>query len=121
MLTARAFCSARRSAGLPSGLVPPPLTAIAMSLPTLVNCFATRSMRAKMADLRFSKARPIRLPYNEWRRRGYTGRRGRGALQRPAQLVHVRPRDRSGADVGEDPEHEQQQEPDRDRERDLVD
>src|ERR1051325_4515741 len=65
MLTARAFCSARRSAGLPSGLVPPLLTAIAMSLPILVNCFATRSIRAKIVCLRFSKARPTAPSYNE--------------------------------------------------------
>src|SRR5437868_5625843 len=68
MLTARAFCSARRSAGLPSGLVPLLLTAIAMSLPILVNCFATRSMRAKMVCLRFSKARPMPYPTMSGRR-----------------------------------------------------
>jgi hypothetical protein len=59
MFTARAFCSARRSVGFESGLVPPLFTAIAMSLPILVNCFATRSMRAKIVCLRFSKARPM--------------------------------------------------------------
>src|SRR4051812_44763347 len=59
MLTARAFCRARRSAGLASGLDPDALTAIAMSLPTLVNSLPTRSIRLKMVALRFSKARPM--------------------------------------------------------------
>jgi len=31
-------------------------------LPILLNCFATRSMRAKIVCLRFSKARPTALP-----------------------------------------------------------
>jgi hypothetical protein len=34
-----------------------------------VNCFPTRSMRAKIVLLRFSKARPMGLPYNDCRRR----------------------------------------------------
>ena len=42
------------------GAGPPALTAIAMSLPIFVNCFATRSIRAKIVCLRFSNARPMR-------------------------------------------------------------
>src|SRR5689334_2325131 len=63
MLSARAFWRARRSAGLASGLGPLALTAIAMSLLIFVNCFATRSMRAKIVCLRFSNARPTAGPY----------------------------------------------------------
>src|SRR4051812_17128916 len=55
----RAFWSARRRVGLPSGLVPPDLTAMAMSLLTRVNNFAILFQRANIVALRVSKIRPM--------------------------------------------------------------
>ena len=43
MFTPFAFWTARRSWGLRSGSGPPALTAITMSFPIRVNCFAIRS------------------------------------------------------------------------------
>jgi hypothetical protein len=54
-----AFCMALRKLGLVSGLGPPSLTAIAISLPALVNAFAILSQRANFDALRYSNARPI--------------------------------------------------------------
>src|SRR5574342_946405 len=59
MLAARAFWMARRRAGLPSGLAPPDLTAMAMSLLMRVKAFAIRFHRANMVALRVSKMRPM--------------------------------------------------------------
>src|SRR5688572_9005799 len=59
MLAARAFCTARRSAGLVSGLLPPLFTAIAMSLLIRVNSFAILFQRANIVALRVSKIRPM--------------------------------------------------------------
>src|SRR5688572_15912639 len=59
MLTARAFCIARRSARLDSGSGPPALTAIVISLPMRANCFEMRSQRANIVCLRVSKMRPM--------------------------------------------------------------
>ena len=59
MLTARAFWSTRRRAGLECGSVPPVFTATAISLLMRVNAFAMRSQRANIVCLRTSKMRPI--------------------------------------------------------------
>src|SRR6218665_3534979 len=59
MLPARAFCNARRRAGLLSGLVPPAFTAMAMSLLIRVNSFAILFQRANIVVLRVSKMRPM--------------------------------------------------------------
>src|SRR5262245_43767409 len=59
MLTWRAFCTARRSAGLELTSPPPDLTAMLMSLATRANCLAMRSQRANIVCLRTSKMRPI--------------------------------------------------------------
>src|SRR5262245_64250922 len=58
-LTARAFWITRRSAGLLSGLGPPALTAIVISLPMRAKAFDMRSQRAIMVALRVSKMRPM--------------------------------------------------------------
>src|SRR5512142_2502278 len=62
MFALRAFCSARRSAALLSGLGPPAFTAMAISLLIRVNCFAMRCQRANIVALRVSKMRPMRAP-----------------------------------------------------------
>src|SRR5688572_1971959 len=59
MLTAREFCTARRSAGLELTSPPPDLTAMLMSLEMRANCLAMRSQRANIVCLRTSKIRPI--------------------------------------------------------------
>src|SRR6185436_12661077 len=59
MLTAREFCTARRSAGLELTSLPPALTAMLMSFATRANCFAMRSHRANIVCLRTSNMRPI--------------------------------------------------------------
>src|SRR5262245_7651208 len=59
MLTARAFWTARRSAGLFSGVGPPAFTAIAISLPIRWKAFDIRSQRANIVLLRVSKMRPM--------------------------------------------------------------
>src|SRR5437868_14330781 len=59
MFPARAFCSARRRAGLLSGLGPPAFTAMAMSLLIRVNSFAILFQRANIVALRVSKMRPM--------------------------------------------------------------
>src|ERR1700733_13783287 len=59
MLTARAFCSTRRSVGFAAGSGPPACTAIAMSLATRVNCLAMRFQRANMACFLTSNMRPM--------------------------------------------------------------
>src|SRR5690606_32068356 len=61
MLTARAFCIARRSAGLLSASGPPALTAMLICRPARVKAFASRSPRLAIASFRFSKVRPISL------------------------------------------------------------
>src|SRR5688572_25802902 len=60
MLRLRLFCTARRSAGLELGSLPPALTAMLMSFAMRANCFAMRSQRANIVCLRTSKMRPIR-------------------------------------------------------------
>ena len=65
MLTPLAFCIARRSCGLRSGSGPPALTAMTMSFPMRVNCFAIRSYRANIVCLRFSNMRPMRAGSGE--------------------------------------------------------
>src|SRR5829696_6683837 len=62
MFAPRAFCSARRSAALVSGLGPPAFTAIAMSLLMRVKTFAIRFHRANIVALRVSKMRPMSSP-----------------------------------------------------------
>src|SRR2546423_4961862 len=59
MLTLFAFCMQRRRAGLVLGSGPPAFTAMAISFPMRVNCFAMRSQRANMVDFRTSNMRPI--------------------------------------------------------------
>src|SRR5512139_2618073 len=59
MFTARAFWITRRKAGFEFGSVPPFLTAIVISLPMRLNCFAMRFHRANMACFLTSKIRPI--------------------------------------------------------------
>ena len=59
MLTARAFCIARRSAGLVPGSGPPFLTAMVMSLPMRLNCFAMRFQRANIVCFLTSNMRPM--------------------------------------------------------------
>jgi hypothetical protein len=59
MFAPRAFWSARRSAGLPAGLAPPTLTAIAISLLIRVKAFAIRFHRANIVALRVSNIRPM--------------------------------------------------------------
>src|SRR5512133_1238575 len=59
MFAPRAFCNARRSAGLWSGLGPPDFTAIAMSLLMRVKAFAILFQRANIVALRVSKMRPM--------------------------------------------------------------
>src|SRR6188768_4543901 len=59
MLRLRLFCTARRSAGLEFGSLPPALTAMLMSLAMRANCFAMRSHRANIVCLRTSNMRPI--------------------------------------------------------------
>src|ERR1700760_3315576 len=61
IFAARAFCTARRRAGLESGLPPPAFTAIAMSLLMRVNSFAILFQRANMVALRVSKMRPMEM------------------------------------------------------------
>src|SRR5919197_4989250 len=65
MLGPRAFCSARRRAGLLSGFGPPAFTAMAMSLAMRVNTFAIRFHRANIVALRVSKMRPM-VSYSRW-------------------------------------------------------
>src|SRR4051794_12626408 len=60
MLAARAFWTTRRRAGLLSGLGPPALTAMAMSLPMRVKAFAILSHRLNMVAFLVSKIRPMR-------------------------------------------------------------
>src|SRR5215471_12555797 len=59
MFAARAFWMTRRSAGLDSGLGPPFLTAIVISLPMRENSLDMRSQRANIVALRVSKMRPM--------------------------------------------------------------
>src|SRR3954468_13631227 len=59
MFTAFAFCIQRRRAGLVLGSGPPAFTAMAISFPTRVNCFAIRSHRANIVDFLTSNMRPI--------------------------------------------------------------
>jgi hypothetical protein len=59
MFTARAFWITRRSAGFEFGSGPPFLTAIVMSLPIRLNCFAIRFQRANIACFLTSKIRPM--------------------------------------------------------------
>src|SRR5512137_1148705 len=59
MLAPRAFCRARRSAGLSLGFGPPAFTAMAMSLLMRVKTFAILFHRANMVALRVSKMRPM--------------------------------------------------------------
>src|SRR5262245_415931 len=62
MLMARAFWITRRSAGLFSGLGPPALTAIVISLPMRANALDILSQRANIVAFRVSKIRPIVAP-----------------------------------------------------------
>src|SRR5262245_49216864 len=59
MFAARAFWMTRRNAGLDSGLGPPFLTAIVISLPMRENSLDMRSQRANIVALRVSKMRPM--------------------------------------------------------------
>src|SRR5512137_2819194 len=65
MLAPRAFCRARRSAGLSLGFGPPAFTAMAMSLLMRVKTLAILFHRANMVALRVSKMRPMkgRIPH----------------------------------------------------------
>ena len=76
IFTAFAFCITVRSLGLFSGLGPLCFTAMAISLPIRVNCFAMRSKRANMVCFRFSKILPISIckdtkpPWTSSRKKG---------------------------------------------------
>src|SRR6185436_18873823 len=59
MFAVRAFWMTRRSEGLDSGLGPPFLTAIVISLPMRANSLDMRSQRANIVALRVSKMRPM--------------------------------------------------------------
>src|ERR1041385_80392 len=75
MFTDRAFWITRRSEGFDSGLGPPFLTAIVISLPMRANALDMRSQRANIVALRVSKMRPMGS-------RKEVGSRGRGARRR---------------------------------------
>src|SRR5690242_15939594 len=59
MFADRAFWITRRSEGFDSGLGPPFLTAIVISLPMRANVLDMRSQRANIVALRVSKMRPM--------------------------------------------------------------
>ena len=59
MFTAREFWIARRSAGFAFGSEPPFFTAMVMSLPMRLNCFAMRFQRANIVCFLTSKMRPM--------------------------------------------------------------
>src|SRR6185436_4130906 len=59
MFTDRAFWITRRSEGFDSGLGPPFLTAIVISLPMRANALDILSQRANIVALRVSKMRPM--------------------------------------------------------------
>ena len=59
MFTPLAFCMAVRRRELASGLVPPSLTAITISLPMRVKSFDIRSQRFILRPFLNSNARPI--------------------------------------------------------------
>src|SRR5205085_7258961 len=59
-----AFAKHLRNAGLVAGSGPPAFTAMAISFPIRVNCFAMRSQRANMVDLRTSNILPIIIDHS---------------------------------------------------------
>src|SRR5262245_65009971 len=67
MLRWRAFWMMRRSDGLFSGVGPPALTAIVISLPMRANALDILSQRANIVALRVSKIRPMFDPLNRER------------------------------------------------------